>query len=421
MVAAGYVLYGPSVLLLLATPGSVTSYTLDPTGGAYRQTASGLTMPADPEYYSANEGYVGRWSPGVLAALEVAKRGRSARYVGSLVSDFHRNLVRGGVFLYPADEKNPGGKLRARCTRRGRSPLCAPRRTLSSAPGASGCSIVRPCPFTSARRCSSAQSRSSPRSRTPSRATEMSATLTVATAGLGAIAGEGEVPAEVLAAVEDALAGTTLDATRVFASSGVVAVMVRHGGGEDDPDVHRQLWEAFRAGGDAARERGLHLAARDLLADALPSDGLLGAAGPAVAELTFEPREAESVVVLLAPGASVGSLNAALYRAFADPLNTSGLVRSAAMQAGFVFEVHDLRERRKAVFQTPAEAYALLAHLDESERYVLEAHRQRRHRRTGRLAGHRIKRADARHLDRRRHVARDRALPRRVPDARRRA
>ncbi len=113
MVAAGYVLYGPSVLLLLATPGSVTSYTLDPTGGAYRQTASGLTMPADPEYYSANEGYVGRWSPGVLAALEVAKRGRSARYVGSLVSDFHRNLVRGGVFLYPADEKNPGGKLRA--------------------------------------------------------------------------------------------------------------------------------------------------------------------------------------------------------------------------------------------------------------------------------------------------------------------
>ncbi len=200
----------------------------------------------------------------------------------------------------------------------------------------------------------------------------MSATLTVATAGLGAIAGEGEVPAEVLAAVEDALAGTTLDATRVFASSGVVAVMVRHGGGEDDPDVHRQLWEAFRAGGDAARERGLHLAARDLLADALPSDGLLGAAGPAVAELTFEPREAESVVVLLAPGASVGSLNAALYRAFADPLNTSGLVRSAAMQAGFVFEVHDLRERRKAVFQTPAEAYALLAHLDESERYVLK-------------------------------------------------
>ena len=94
--------------------------------------------------------------------------------------------------------------------------------------------------------------------------------------------------------------------------------------------------------------------------------------GPAVAELTFEPREAESVVVLLAPGASVGSLNAALYRAFADPLNTSGLVRSAAMQAGFVFEVHDLRERRKAVFQTPGEAYALLAHLDESDRYVLK-------------------------------------------------
>jgi fructose-1,6-bisphosphatase I len=113
MAAAGYVLYGPSVVLVLATPGEVGAYTLDPASGAYRQTTSGLTMPAEPEYYSANEGYVGRWSPEVLAALEAAKRGRSARYVGSLVSDFHRNLVRGGVFLYPADEANPTGKLRA--------------------------------------------------------------------------------------------------------------------------------------------------------------------------------------------------------------------------------------------------------------------------------------------------------------------
>lgn len=113
MVAAGYVLYGPSVLLLLATRGNVASFTLDPTTGVYRETESGLTMPAEPEYYSANEGYVGRWSAAMLAALDVAKRGRSSRYVGSLVSDFHRNLVRGGIFLYPADEKNPGGKLRA--------------------------------------------------------------------------------------------------------------------------------------------------------------------------------------------------------------------------------------------------------------------------------------------------------------------
>lgn len=113
MAAAGYVLYGPSVLLVLATPGNVSAYTLDPKDGVFRRTAAGLTMPAEPEYYSANEGYVGRWSPGVLAALEVAKRGRSARYVGSLVSDFHRNLVRGGIFLYPADEASPAGKLRA--------------------------------------------------------------------------------------------------------------------------------------------------------------------------------------------------------------------------------------------------------------------------------------------------------------------
>jgi fructose 1,6-bisphosphate aldolase/phosphatase len=200
----------------------------------------------------------------------------------------------------------------------------------------------------------------------------MPTTLTVVAAGLGAIAGEGEVPSAVLAAVEDALEATTFDATRAFAASGVVTIVAHHRRSEETPEVHAQLWESLRAGGDAARERGLHLAARDLLADALPAGGLLSDAGPAVAELTFEAREAESVVVLLAPGASVDSLNGALYRAFADPLNTSGLVRSPAMQAGFVFEVHDLHERRKAVFQTPAEAYALLAHLDQSGRYVLK-------------------------------------------------
>lgn len=204
----------------------------------------------------------------------------------------------------------------------------------------------------------------------------MPATLTAVAAGLGAIAGDGEVPAEVFAAVEAALEATslepTLGATSAFASGGVVAILGFHRRGEDAPEVHAQLWEALRAGGEVARRRGLHLAARDLLADALPADGLLSDAGPAVAELTFEPRAAESVVVLLAPGASVGSLNGALYRAFADPLNTAGLVRSPAMQAGFAFEVHDLRERRKAVFQTPAEAYALLAHLEDSSRYVLK-------------------------------------------------
>jgi fructose 1,6-bisphosphate aldolase/phosphatase len=200
----------------------------------------------------------------------------------------------------------------------------------------------------------------------------MPATLTAVAAGLGAIAGDGEVPAEVFAAVEETLASTSLEATSAFASAGVVAILGCHRRGEDAPEVHAQLWEALRAGGEVARQRGLHLAARDLLADVLPSDGLLADAGPAVAELTFEPRAAESVVVLLAPGASVGSLNGALYRAFADPLNTAGLVRSPAMQAGFAFEVHDLRERRKAVFQTPAEAYALLGHLDDSSRYVLK-------------------------------------------------
>ena len=110
--AAVYVVYGPSAVLVTATPGMVRGFTLDPTDQRFRLTHPTIRIPSAWLYYSVNEGNFNRWEGPMQEAVAELRRTRSARYVGSLVADFHRNLLKGGVFLYPGDAKNPKGKLR---------------------------------------------------------------------------------------------------------------------------------------------------------------------------------------------------------------------------------------------------------------------------------------------------------------------
>jgi fructose-1,6-bisphosphatase I len=110
--AAGYVLYGSNTVLVLATRGLVQEFTLDDRSGEFRLTRADVRIPEACPYYSVNQGYEDRWDSDVQRAVHAVRQDRSLRYVGSLVSDFHRDLVRGGVFLYPADTKNPNGKIR---------------------------------------------------------------------------------------------------------------------------------------------------------------------------------------------------------------------------------------------------------------------------------------------------------------------
>ena len=111
-VAAGYVLYGSSTLLILATPLRVQEFTLDIDTMKFVCTRSSITIPAECPYYSVNQGYEDLWEDNIKTAVNSIKRERSLRYVGSLVSDFHRDLIRGGVYLYPGDTNNPEGKIR---------------------------------------------------------------------------------------------------------------------------------------------------------------------------------------------------------------------------------------------------------------------------------------------------------------------
>ncbi|NUN49189.1 MAG: class 1 fructose-bisphosphatase [Candidatus Brocadiae bacterium] len=122
IVCAGYVIYGPSTMLVYSTASGVSGFTLDPSIGEFCLSHEDIRTPERGKIYSANEGNAAYWGEADRAYIEHLKtpekasgRPYSARYIGSLVADFHRNLLYGGVFLYPADRKDPKkpqGKLR---------------------------------------------------------------------------------------------------------------------------------------------------------------------------------------------------------------------------------------------------------------------------------------------------------------------
>jgi fructose-1,6-bisphosphatase I len=112
--AAGYILYGSSVLLVLAHAEGVDLFVLDPDLGEFLRVQRGLRIPDAKKIYSLNEAYSDEFPEGYQRYLAFAHRGGyAARYIGSMVADVHRTLIKGGVFLYPPTAKDPHGKLRA--------------------------------------------------------------------------------------------------------------------------------------------------------------------------------------------------------------------------------------------------------------------------------------------------------------------
>lgn len=113
--AAGYVVYGSSTMLVYTTGAGVHGFTLDPSIGEFLLSHPNLRIPDPPsKTYSINEAYYDRWSAGQQRLVSHMKRegGFGSRYIGSLVADIHRTLLQGGLFMYPGDRKNPEGKLR---------------------------------------------------------------------------------------------------------------------------------------------------------------------------------------------------------------------------------------------------------------------------------------------------------------------
>ena len=119
MVAAGYVLYGPSTMLVYSAGDGVHGFTLDPTLGEFLLSHPLIRTPLRGKTYSINEGNYMYWDEKFRKYIDYLKSDRNAngkpyklRYIGTLVADFHRTLLEGGIFMYPGDKKNKHGKLR---------------------------------------------------------------------------------------------------------------------------------------------------------------------------------------------------------------------------------------------------------------------------------------------------------------------
>ena len=119
-VAAGYIIYGSSTMLVYSTGNGVNGFTFDPGIGVFFLSHPNMKIPENGKIYSVNEGNVSSFKKPVVDFIKFcqlddqssSKEAYSSRYIGSLVADFHRNLIKGGVYMYPSTNSAPNGKLR---------------------------------------------------------------------------------------------------------------------------------------------------------------------------------------------------------------------------------------------------------------------------------------------------------------------
>ena len=170
-------------------------------------------------------------------------------------------------------------------------------------------------------------------------------------------------------AIEEAIGDLLIDA-QVATCGDDLSLIMTHRHGCDAEAVHRFAWDVFIETTGVAKRLGLYGAGQDLLQEAF--SGNLRGMGPGYAELEFLERPSEPVLCFLADKTEPGAWNMPLYRMFADPFATAGLVIDPKMHAGFTFEVHDLYEGRKIEFRCPQDLYDLLLYIGSPSRYVIK-------------------------------------------------
>ncbi len=205
----------------------------------------------------------------------------------------------------------------------------------------------------------------------------MNTTLSVIKADIGSIGGHIAPSQKLLETVRgmvSAQVGKLLSDFAISHTGDDIAILMTHGGGAANADVHRLAWDAFLAGTATAKREGLYGAGQDLLKDAF--SGNVHGMGPAVAELAFAERANEPFLFFAADKTDPGAFNLPLYLAFADPMNTPGLILSPNLAKGFRFVVMDVdctEGDRVIELVAPEEIYDLAALLRDTERYVVES------------------------------------------------
>lgn len=205
-------------------------------------------------------------------------------------------------------------------------------------------------------------------------AEKVKTTISVIKADIGSLAGHHIVHPDTMAA-----------ATRVLAeakSKGIIAdfyvthvgddleLIMTHHKGTDAPEIHELAWSAFKEAAKIAKDLGLYAAGQDLLSDAF--SGNIKGLGPGVAEMEFEERPAEPIIVFMADKTEPGAFNLPIFRIFADPFNTAGLIIDPRLHTGFKFEIFDVFESKSVTLSSPEEMYDILAIIGTPARYIIK-------------------------------------------------
>ncbi len=202
----------------------------------------------------------------------------------------------------------------------------------------------------------------------------MAITLSIIKADIGGYVGHSSMHPNIIARAIQLLdaektKGTIVD-FHVSHCGDDLELIMSHRLGNDANEIHKLAWNVFVECTNVAKELKLYGAGQDLLADAF--SGNVKGMGPGCAEMTFEERKSEPVIVFAADKTSPGAWNYPLFKMFADPFNTIGLVIDPSMHDGFVFEVHDVFNDKNTKINTPEEMYDLLCLIGASEHYIIK-------------------------------------------------
>lgn len=202
-------------------------------------------------------------------------------------------------------------------------------------------------------------------------------TLSIIKADVGSIGGHVAPSKELMKTVDRAISEALPDLISDYflgATGDDIAILMVHNKGVGDAEIHRLAWNAFRAGTATAQEQGLYGAGQDLLVDSF--SGNVKGMGPAVAEMQIEARPNEPFLMFMADKTEPGAYNLPLYLAFADPMNTAGLLLSPELTKGFRFRIMDVNYtegERVIELNAPEDLYDIAALLRDNDRFVVES------------------------------------------------
>jgi fructose 1,6-bisphosphate aldolase/phosphatase len=198
-------------------------------------------------------------------------------------------------------------------------------------------------------------------------------TISIIKCDVGSLAGHYIVPKPLFDVAEKnlkkAVEKGVINNFYVFNAGDDLELLMVHEKGEQNHEIHKLAWDTFKECSNKASQLKLYAAGQDLLKTAF--SGNVRGMGPGVAEIEIEERASDPIVVFAADKTSAGSFNYPLFRIFADPMNTAGLVIDPSMICGFKFEVIDTKEDKSIVLKCPEEMYELLALIGTVGRYVV--------------------------------------------------